>query len=185
MTLHTAPDFIPSPTHTAQSAASRSILREARARSTGRTRAYEIAVLRQDGSVFVTEGYAPATPLFEEPFSAFAHGTLIRTTQGEIPVEDLCPGDRIVQADGLHTPLLWVGSSKFVPADIGHRTPLVRVMADSLGLDYAQSMRLIILPQALKISIPGIVNVAVGLFKDTTLVSVISMFDLVDRKSVV
>ncbi len=40
-------------------------------------------------------------------------------------------------------------------------------------------MRLIILPQALKISIPGIVNVAVGLFKDTTLVSVISMFDLV------
>ncbi|MBS0125630.1 amino acid ABC transporter permease [Thetidibacter halocola] len=51
--------------------------------------------------------------------------------------------------------------------------------ADSLGLDYAQAMRLIIMPQALKISIPGIVNVAVGLFKDTTLVSVISMFDLV------
>lgn len=51
--------------------------------------------------------------------------------------------------------------------------------ADSLGLEYAQAMRLIILPQALKISIPGIVNIAVGLFKDTTLVSVISMFDLV------
>lgn len=51
--------------------------------------------------------------------------------------------------------------------------------ADSLGLDYPQAMRLIILPQALKISIPGIVNVAVGLFKDTTLVSVISMFDMV------
>ncbi len=50
---------------------------------------------------------------------------------------------------------------------------------DSLGLDYAQAMRLIILPQALKISIPGIVNIAVGLFKDTTLVSVISMFDVV------
>lgn len=51
--------------------------------------------------------------------------------------------------------------------------------ADSLGLDYTQATRLIILPQALKISIPGIVNVAVGLFKDTTLVSVISMFDLI------
>jgi general L-amino acid transport system permease protein len=51
--------------------------------------------------------------------------------------------------------------------------------ADSLGLDYAQAMRLVILPQALKISIPGIVNVSVGLFKDTTLVSIISMFDLV------
>lgn len=51
--------------------------------------------------------------------------------------------------------------------------------ADSLGLNYNQATRLIILPQALKISIPGIVNVAVGLFKDTTLVSIISMFDLV------
>ena len=51
--------------------------------------------------------------------------------------------------------------------------------ANSLGLDYPQAMRLIILPQALKISIPGIVNIAVGLFKDTTLVSVISMFDMV------
>ena len=51
--------------------------------------------------------------------------------------------------------------------------------ADSLGLDYAQAMQFIILPQAMKISIPGIVNVAVGLFKDTTLVSVISMFDIV------
>ncbi|MEP1535071.1 MAG: amino acid ABC transporter permease [Paracoccaceae bacterium] len=50
--------------------------------------------------------------------------------------------------------------------------------ADSLGLDYPQAMRLIILPQAMKISIPGIVNIAVGLFKDTTLVSVISMFDI-------
>ncbi|MBC7133658.1 MAG: amino acid ABC transporter permease [Roseovarius sp.] len=51
--------------------------------------------------------------------------------------------------------------------------------ADSLGLDYAQAMQFVILPQALKISIPGIVNVAVGLFKDTTLVSIISMFDIV------
>ena len=51
--------------------------------------------------------------------------------------------------------------------------------ANSLGLDYSQSMRFIILPQALKISIHGIVNVSVGMLKDTTLVSIISMFDLV------
>lgn len=49
--------------------------------------------------------------------------------------------------------------------------------ADSLGLDYWQAIRLIILPQALKISIPGIVNVFIGLYKDTTLVSIISMYD--------
>ena len=38
-------------------------------------------------------------------------------------------------------------------------------------------MRLIILPQALKISIPGIVNTFIGLFKDTTLVVVIGLLD--------
>lgn len=49
--------------------------------------------------------------------------------------------------------------------------------AASLGLDYWQSMRLIILPQALKISIPGIVNTFIGLFKDTTLVVFIGLLD--------
>jgi general L-amino acid transport system permease protein len=49
--------------------------------------------------------------------------------------------------------------------------------ADAMGLTYAQSMRLIVLPQALKISIPGIVNTFIGLFKDTTLVSVIGLLD--------
>lgn len=49
--------------------------------------------------------------------------------------------------------------------------------ANSLGLDYWKSMRLIILPQALKISIPGIVNTFIGLFKDTTLVVFIGLRD--------
>lgn len=50
--------------------------------------------------------------------------------------------------------------------------------ADSLGLGYWQKMYLIILPQALKLVIPGIVNTFIGLFKDTSLVSIIGMFDL-------
>lgn len=50
--------------------------------------------------------------------------------------------------------------------------------ADSLGLSYWQKMRLIVLPQALKLVIPGIVNTFIGLFKDTSLVSIIGMFDL-------
>jgi general L-amino acid transport system permease protein len=50
--------------------------------------------------------------------------------------------------------------------------------ADSLGLSYWHKMRLIILPQALKLVIPGIVNTFIGLFKDTSLVSIIGMFDL-------
>jgi general L-amino acid transport system permease protein len=49
--------------------------------------------------------------------------------------------------------------------------------AASLGLDYWQAQRLIILPQALKISIPGIVSTFIGLFKDTTLVSFVGLMD--------
>jgi general L-amino acid transport system permease protein len=49
--------------------------------------------------------------------------------------------------------------------------------ADALGLDYWKAQRLIILPQALKISIPGIVSTFIGLFKDTTLVSIIGLLD--------
>ena len=50
--------------------------------------------------------------------------------------------------------------------------------ADSLGLGYWQKMGLVVMPQALKLVIPGIVNTFIGMFKDTTLVLIISMFDL-------
>jgi len=50
--------------------------------------------------------------------------------------------------------------------------------AQAMGLSYWQSMYLIIMPQALKLVIPGIVNTFIGLFKDTTLVAIIGMFDL-------
>ncbi len=50
--------------------------------------------------------------------------------------------------------------------------------ADAMGLSFWKSMFLIILPQALKIVIPGIVNSFIGLFKDTTLVLVIGLFDI-------
>jgi general L-amino acid transport system permease protein len=50
--------------------------------------------------------------------------------------------------------------------------------AEALGLSYPQRMGFIILPQALKLVIPGIVNSFVGLFKDTSLVLIIGLFDL-------
>jgi general L-amino acid transport system permease protein len=50
--------------------------------------------------------------------------------------------------------------------------------ADAMGLKYWQSMRLVVLPQALKISIPGIVNTFIALYKDTTLVIVIGRLDI-------
>ncbi len=49
--------------------------------------------------------------------------------------------------------------------------------SQSLGLNYPQTMIFIVLPQALKIVIPGIVNTFIGLFKDTTLVLIIGLFD--------
>jgi general L-amino acid transport system permease protein len=51
--------------------------------------------------------------------------------------------------------------------------------AMSLGLNYWQMMVFIILPQSLRIVIPGIVNTFIGLFKDTTLVAVVGIFDLI------
>ena len=50
--------------------------------------------------------------------------------------------------------------------------------ASALGLGYWRSMGLIILPQALKLVIPGIVNTFIALFKDTTLVLIIGLFDI-------
>lgn len=50
--------------------------------------------------------------------------------------------------------------------------------AAALGLGYWNTTRLVILPQAMKLVIPGIVNTFIGLFKDTTLVLIVGLFDL-------
>ncbi|WP_104203023.1 amino acid ABC transporter permease [Billgrantia saliphila] len=50
--------------------------------------------------------------------------------------------------------------------------------AAALGMSYWLRMGLIVLPQALKMMIPGIVNTFISLFKDTTLVMIIGLFDL-------
>ena len=50
--------------------------------------------------------------------------------------------------------------------------------ADSLGLNYVQTMRLVILPQALKIVIPPSVSILISAFKDTSLVVIIALYDL-------
>lgn len=52
--------------------------------------------------------------------------------------------------------------------------------ADAMGLGYWKSMIFIILPQALKISIPAIVNSFIQLFKDTSLVLIIGLLDLLN-----
>jgi hypothetical protein len=97
------------------------------------TRTIEIAALRSDESLYIGQDRAPATPLFESAFNAFARGTLIQTVTGDVAVEDLQPGDMIHTSSGEPAQLIWIGSSTFVPADTGRRVPLVRIMADSFG----------------------------------------------------
>jgi general L-amino acid transport system permease protein len=53
--------------------------------------------------------------------------------------------------------------------------------AMAVGLGYWKMMGLIVLPQALKLVIPGIVNNFIGLFKDTTLVMIVSIFDFLGQ----
>jgi len=52
--------------------------------------------------------------------------------------------------------------------------------AMAMGLGYWQMMRLVVLPQALRISIPGLVNTSIGLFKDTTLVAIVGLYDFLN-----
>lgn len=102
-------------------------------------RNYEIAALRADGSLFIGQDHAPALPLFESAFAAFARGTLVQTVQGDVAIEDLQPGDMINTSSGEPAELVWIGSSNFVPADAGRRMPLVRIMPDSFGQDRPSS----------------------------------------------
>ncbi len=96
-------------------------------------RTYEVAALREDGSLYIGQSTAPAIELFESAFSAFTHGSLIQTTMGPIAVEDLQPGDMVQTGTGEVAELIWIGTSTFSPADAGKRTPLIRIMPDSLG----------------------------------------------------
>jgi len=50
--------------------------------------------------------------------------------------------------------------------------------AESLGLTYWQTTRMIVLPQSLRLVVPAIMNTFIGAFKDTSLVTIVSLYDL-------
>ena len=99
-------------------------------------RKFRIASLTPGGAIYETDQIGPARPLFEAAFSAFAHGTLIKTTRGQVAIEDLEPGAEIITAEHGPLPLLWIGSMTLVPNAEGaspEGARLTRIMADSLG----------------------------------------------------
>ncbi|MCG7493749.1 Hint domain-containing protein [Thalassobius sp. Cn5-15] len=79
---------------------------------------------------------APALPLFEAAFSAFARGTVFKTNQGPCPVEDLMPGMALDTVDHGLQPLLWRGMMNIVPntpTNHPESQQLARVMQGSFG----------------------------------------------------
>jgi hypothetical protein len=92
-----------------------------------------VSFLRRDGSVHSTRHVAPATPVFEAAFAAFARGTLITTTRGPVAIEDLDPGMKIVTIERGPSPLLWIGSTSVRPSQ-GNGPSLTRIMAEALGM---------------------------------------------------
>ena len=126
----------------------------------------------------------PAVKLFSVMFIEFVRGvplvTVLFMASVMLPLfvpENLSP-DKLLRA--------LIGIAMFASA---YRAEVVRAGlaaipkgqyegAQAVGLGYWQMMRLIILPQALKITIPNIVNTYIGLFKDTTLVFIVGIFDL-------
>ncbi len=50
--------------------------------------------------------------------------------------------------------------------------------SESLGLSYWQATRMVVLPQSLRLVVPAIMNTFIGAFKDTSLVTIVSLYDL-------
>ncbi|WP_323780275.1 Hint domain-containing protein [Thalassovita sp.] len=100
-------------------------------------RRYEILYLDTGNSPARYSAIAPATPMFESAFSAFARGTLIKTTGGPCAVEDLEPGMMIETRDFGPQPMLWRGMMNIIPnapAERPEQAQLTRVMADTFGM---------------------------------------------------
>lgn len=99
-------------------------------------RRYSVTYLTPSGELDDFQKIAPALPVFEEAFSAFARGTMFETDQGPVPIEDLLPGDRLRMANGSHRTLRWKGSCILVPntpqtaSEMDH---LIRVSSEAFG----------------------------------------------------
>ncbi len=105
-------------------------------RTLGLTRRYEVTWIDDHGNVDDFTRVAPAIPIFEQAFSAFAHGAMIATDEGQVAVEDLIPGMMIETSLGTYERLRWIGTMTLIPgAPVPDDQPqrLYRVTADALG----------------------------------------------------
>ena len=100
-------------------------------------RRYEVSALLPNGNIAETRHVAPALPIFEDAFCAFSRGSILETDTGPIAIEDLLPGDKVVDIDGDAQPVLWKGRTTLNPGSAHsqrHNLRLTRLMADSFGM---------------------------------------------------
>ncbi|MFN7003992.1 MAG: Hint domain-containing protein [Roseinatronobacter sp.] len=100
-------------------------------------RRYEVSTLAPNGDIATSRHVAPATPLFEAAFSAFARGTLLNTAQGLCAIEDLLPGMEIETTEFGLLPVRWIGSMTILPdapVETPDQTHMTRIMADTFGM---------------------------------------------------
>lgn len=101
------------------------------------TRRYESTWLSATGELLDSTRLAPATPLFEEAFSALARGSVIATEAGPVAVEDLLPGMRALTAEGRVETIAWIGSMMLYPGAAGsagaEQVTLTRITAEAFG----------------------------------------------------
>lgn len=102
------------------------------------TRRYEACWLAPDGSLLDSTRLAPATPLFEEAFSALARGSVIMTEDGPVAIEDLAPGQRVLTGEGGSELVTWIGSMVIYPGrdtgrDLDEQVTLTRITAEAFG----------------------------------------------------
>lgn len=77
--------------------------------------------------------FASFTPTSESFVACFAEGTAIATPDGEVAVETLKAGDRVLTADGKAVPVRWIGWSDLFPTPVTLQMQPVRIRAGALG----------------------------------------------------
>ncbi|MFT4960479.1 MAG: hypothetical protein ACI92Z_001563 [Paracoccaceae bacterium] len=100
-------------------------------------RRYEVSALLPNGNIAETHHVAPALPIFEDAFCAFSRGSIVETDAGPMAIEDLLPGDKVLDINGDAQPVLWKGSTTLNPGSAHsqlHNLRLTRLMADSFGM---------------------------------------------------
>lgn len=106
-------------------------------RPTVPARRFDILYLDSLGNIEDVVCAAPALPAIEASCSAFTHGTLIQTDMGDVPIEDLLPGQTVLTRDHGSQVLRWIGSMTLIPQSGDPRLSaahLTRITESSIGI---------------------------------------------------